>query len=125
MLQYPVDASIRWNRQGRKHPREINGTPKRKPNFSITIFIATFRVARLIATFRVTRLTLQTRKLWLVGRCRDRPKRWRHAARPHPLLTQKKKKKKKQTNKQTKLNQEKRRKKKQTIKSKKENRKKT
>ena len=31
---------------------------------NLTVFVATFRIARL---------TLQTRKLWLVGRCRDRP----------------------------------------------------
>ena len=29
----------------------------------------------VIATFRVARFTLQTRQLWLVGRCRDRPSR--------------------------------------------------
>ena len=28
-----------------------------------------------LATFTVARFTLQTRKLWLVGRCRDRPSR--------------------------------------------------
>ena len=29
----------------------------------------------LVATFMVARLTLQTRKLWFVGWCRDRPSR--------------------------------------------------
>ena len=55
-------------------------------------------VLRLIATFMVARLTLQTRKLWLVGWCRDRPKRKRHAARPSSLLpkNEKKRKQKKQ-----------------------------
>ena len=33
------------------------------------------RAAFLIATFIDARLTLQTRKLWLVGWCRDRPSR--------------------------------------------------
>ena len=36
MLQYPVDASTRWNRRGRKHPRKIEGLWKRKSTNTTT-----------------------------------------------------------------------------------------
>ena len=45
--------------------------------FQISCFLHLRRIVDILffATFRVARLTLQTPKLWFVGRCRDRP--WR------------------------------------------------
>ena len=37
--------------------------------------VSSLTTLNLVATFRVARLTSQTRKLWLVGLCRDRPSR--------------------------------------------------
>ena len=36
MLQYRVDASTRWNRRGRKHPRKFEGLWKRNATYTTT-----------------------------------------------------------------------------------------
>ena len=41
--------------------------------FLLSPCFCVFSMVFVLATFGVARLTSQTRKLWLVGRCRDRP----------------------------------------------------